>query len=58
VIAAEAAGGPLRRTMLQVAFASFALATRRLTAGHCLRKLEALSEIGVDEVSVAYNNGL
>jgi alkanesulfonate monooxygenase SsuD/methylene tetrahydromethanopterin reductase-like flavin-dependent oxidoreductase (luciferase family) len=24
---------------------------------HCLRKLAALSEIGVDEVSVAYNNG-
>ncbi len=26
-------------------------------ADHCLRKLAALSEIGVDEVSVAYNNG-
>lgn len=24
---------------------------------HCLHKLEALTEIGVDEVSVAYNNG-
>lgn len=24
---------------------------------HCLRKLHALAEIGVDEVSVAYNNG-
>jgi len=26
-------------------------------AGHCLAKLEALAQIGVDEVSVAYNNG-
>jgi hypothetical protein len=25
---------------------------------HCLGKLQALAEIGVDEVSVAYNNGL
>jgi alkanesulfonate monooxygenase SsuD/methylene tetrahydromethanopterin reductase-like flavin-dependent oxidoreductase (luciferase family) len=25
---------------------------------HCLNKLRALAEIGVDEVSVAYNNGL
>jgi 5,10-methylenetetrahydromethanopterin reductase len=26
-------------------------------ADHCLRKLAALAEVGVDEVSVAYNNG-